>query len=65
MIVDGYVKSLKFNKNVIPAKAGIQNYQIVTKHLTPLPPPRGGRLFTGTSLLVVNEKQSTIFLRAH
>jgi hypothetical protein len=32
---DGLVKSRKSTKNVIPAKAGIQKYQMVTKALDP------------------------------
>jgi len=34
--LDGLVKSRKFSKIVIPTKAGIQKYQLVTKHWTPV-----------------------------
>jgi hypothetical protein len=34
--IDGPVKSRKINKIVIPAKAGIQEFQVVTKHWTPV-----------------------------
>jgi hypothetical protein len=34
--IDGSVKSRKINKIVIPAKAGIQEFQVVTKHWTPV-----------------------------
>jgi hypothetical protein len=33
--LDGLVKSRKSTRNVIPAKAGIQKYQMVTKVLDP------------------------------
>jgi hypothetical protein len=32
-------KELKDRQDVIPAKAGIQKYQMVTKHWTPAPVP--------------------------
>ena len=34
-IIDVFVKSRKFTNNVIPAKAGIQEYMVVTKALDP------------------------------
>jgi hypothetical protein len=34
-INDGFAKSRKSTTNVIPAKSGIQKYQIVTKALDP------------------------------
>jgi hypothetical protein len=35
LIIDGFAKSRKSAKCVIPAKAGIQKYQTVTKALDP------------------------------
>jgi len=36
LILDAPVKSREFNKIVIPAKAGIQEYHQGTKHWTPV-----------------------------
>jgi hypothetical protein len=34
-VCDAFVKSVKLTRNVIPAKAGIQKYQLVKKTLDP------------------------------
>jgi parvulin-like peptidyl-prolyl isomerase len=48
-MIDAFVKSRKSTTNVMPAKAGIQKYQIVQKYWTPAPAPDSDPGFAGVT----------------